>query len=101
MEGERRAMRWTGCLRWIAGALLLVACGPRTPPPPPCGASCVARPGCSMRPIRDDDRKITDPLQAQLNCGPQVVYMNGFLHGVHGGFGSFCPDTPYARKVLH
>ena len=29
------------------------------------------------------------------------VYMNGFVRGVHGGFGSFCPDTPDARKALH
>jgi hypothetical protein len=54
-----------------------------------------------MRPIRDDDPKITDPLQGQLSCGPLVVYMNEFLYGVHGGFGSFCPDTPDARKLLH
>ncbi|HEX8107414.1 MAG TPA: hypothetical protein VF516_06765 [Kofleriaceae bacterium] len=54
-----------------------------------------------MRPSTASDEKITDPLQAQLSCGPIVVYMNGFAHGVHGGFGSFCPDTPVARSILH
>lgn len=94
-------MRRTAGLRVVASALLWVACGPLQPPVAPCERSCVAQPGCSMRPIRDDDPKITDPLQAQLSCGPLMVYMNGFVHGVHGGYGSFCPDTPVARTVLH
>jgi hypothetical protein len=55
-----------------------------------------------MRPATDSETtKATDPLQAQLNCGPVMVYMNGLVHGVHGGFGSFCPDTLNNRKVLH
>lgn len=101
-------MRWTAGFRFIAGALLWVACG-STPPPAtsadatgtPGGADCVALSGCSMRPNGANDPTITDPLQGPLSCGPVFVYVNGFMYGWHGGYGSFCPDTPNARQVLH
>jgi hypothetical protein len=70
-------------------------------PAAPCEVSCVDRPGCSMRPILPDDAFSPDPLQKQLGCGPVFVYMNGAKAGVHGGFGSYCPDSPDNRKILH
>jgi len=91
-------MRLTDQVRFVAAGALLVAACHRAPSPPCRG--CVERPGCSMRPIRDDDPKIVDPLHDLLGCGPVVVYMNGFVHGVHGGYGSFCPDSPDRRKLL-
>jgi len=93
-------MRLTDQFRFVAaGALLVAAC--HRAPSPRCGG-CDERPGCMMRPIHDDDPKIVDPLQYQLvGCGPVFVYMNGFVHGIHGGYGSFCPDSPDHRKLLH
>jgi hypothetical protein len=88
-------MRWTA---WFA-SVFLIACS-RTAPPPP-AVSCVERPGCSIRPIAADDPQDADPLQQQLGCGPELVYMNGATKGIHGGRGSFCPDSPSNRKALH
>lgn len=93
--------------------------------PSRCQGTCVTRPGCSLTmepaapdPIRPTqpggpavtprDRTVhataaaSDPLPQQLGCGAVYLYRNGAPDGIFvGGHGSFCPDSPATRQVLH
>jgi hypothetical protein len=71
--------------------------GTTTPAPDPVG-SCVTRPGCALSQIEGPS---SDPLQGQLGCGPAFRYQSGATFGFHGGVGSFCPDSPGNRAILH
>ncbi len=77
----------------VAGTSLL-AC---MPPQNPSADSCGPRPGCSFAP---DSTTPANPLQQQLHCGPIYRYVGGSKAGF-AGVGSFCPDTPETRRILH
>lgn len=76
--------------------VLVVACQPAVPPATTMGV-CAERPHCSFQ---VDASSTPDPLQSQLGCGPLYRYENGEKGG-DNGIGSFCPDTPVNRKILH
>jgi hypothetical protein len=61
------------------------------------GAVCEIAPSCALVP----KPTFSDPLEAQLGCGPSSQYTTGFFGGFVGGYGSFCPDTPANRAALH
>jgi hypothetical protein len=75
---------------------LVVACQPAVPPATTM-AVCAERPHCSFR---LDESATPDPLQNQLGCGPIYRNENG-ERGGDNGIGSFCPDSPANRKLLH
>ncbi len=83
----------------VSSALVMAACRPPTGTSPVCTANCVDRPHCSFRYAWDEGPN--DPLWKQLGCGPVFQYHNGHSSGIMGGNGSFCPDSPTTRKVLH
>jgi hypothetical protein len=63
-----------------------------------CDASSIAMPPCSL--VRSAETS-DNPLQEQLGCGPVFHFNNGANGGFRGGEGSFCPDLPDTRAVLH
>jgi hypothetical protein len=68
---------------------------PEPPPPPP---SCASLPSCTntawVVPY-------VTTLQQQLGCNTTRRFTTGIPGGFMGGLGSFCPDTPYVRAMLH
>lgn len=74
-----------------------VAQNPPDPDDPPDPPTCVTLVGCSFQFVGGTS---TNPLSAQLHCGQQYRYMNGFHAGVLGGIGSFCPDSVGNRTIL-
>jgi hypothetical protein len=71
---------------------------PPLPPPARGAGGCIEMDGCSFKSAWPDSN---NPLQKQLGCGPVFQYFNGAGQGILGGTGSFCPDTPANRKLLH
>lgn len=63
-----------------------------------CDAPSTAMPPCSLAPSAQTS---DNPLQEQLGCGPVFHFNNGANGGFRGGEGSFCPDLPDTRAVLH
>jgi hypothetical protein len=72
----------------VASAFLMVGCRP----------PCVEHPWQSS--FKGSIDLSSDPLAKQLGCGPVFQYSRGGK-GFFGGTGSFCPDSPGNRAVLH
>jgi hypothetical protein len=78
----------------LAAAFLIAAC--MRPQSAPQG-TCDERPHCSFGP---DPETPGNPLQQQLHCGPIHRYVGGDKAGF-AAVGSFCPDSPATRRILH
>jgi len=72
--------------------------GPNAPDASIPSRTCTKQVGCSFGPATTDPR---DPIQIQLGCGPAFGYESRDPANPWLGTGSFCPDSPDARRVLH
>jgi len=62
-------------------------------------AGCLEPPCCTLQPDATEDA-----LQRSLGCGPSYMYLEHLDSGAGStplGVGSFCPDTPTSRIILH